>query len=567
MELLERHFEIALETPDGIDKLRELILLLAMQGKLVPQDSNEQPASELLKEIKAEKKKLITEGKIKKQNPLAPIKNNEIPYEVPISWEWIKLEEICTLITDGTHLTPSYTDAGIPFLSVKNLSSGTINFDDTKFISINEHKELTKRCKPEMHDILLTKIGTTGIAVTVNTEKEFSIFVSVALLKFLNRKVNPYFLENLINSPLVKKYSKEGTEGVGNKNLVLRKIREFIIPLPPLAEQKRIVAKIDQLMVLCDKLEVGRSERNQKRLTIHTATMNRFLSTPDKTTFNTAWDFITNNFEELYSVPKNVEELKKAILQLAVMGKLVPQDPNDQPASELLKAITAEKKKLIKEGKIKKQTSLPPIKANEIPYEVPKGWEWVRLGDILSKYGAGSTPIGGQRVYKDFGIMFLRSQNIWNDGLRIDRVARIDEEIHEKMSGTKVEANDILLNITGASIGRSSIFPSDIDEANVSQHVAILRTINIAVVPYLHLFIISPCFQKAIMEKQVGVSREGLSMAKLKDFYIPLPPLAEQKRIVTKIDQLLQLCNTLERQINNLTNKQVAIFNAVLAKV
>jgi type I restriction enzyme S subunit len=202
-----------------------------MQGKLVPQDPSDPPASELLKEIEVEKKKLIKEGKIKKQDPLPPIKPEEVPYALPAGWEWVRLGTVCTLITDGTHLTPKYIERGIPFISVKNLSSGELSFEDTKFISLDEHVELSKRCKPEQNDILLTKIGTTGIAVTVNADKEFSIFVSVALLKFINQKVYPYFLENLINSPLVRKYSKDGTEGVGNKNLVLRKIRDFIIPL------------------------------------------------------------------------------------------------------------------------------------------------------------------------------------------------------------------------------------------------------------------------------------------------------------------------------------------------
>lgn len=238
-----------------IDKLRQSILQEAVSGKLVSQDPNDEPASELLKKIKAEKEKLIREKRIRKENPLPPISKDEIPYKLPKNWEWVKLLDICYQITDGTHWTPNYVDRGVPFISVKDISQGKIDFSNTKHISEGEHKELIRRCKPEFQDILLTKVGTTGIAKVVDVKKEFSIFVSIALLKYPQRFVFPYYLENVINSPLVKKMSKEGTEGVGNKNLVLRKIKAFTIPLPPFPEQKRIVAKVDQLMKLCDELE------------------------------------------------------------------------------------------------------------------------------------------------------------------------------------------------------------------------------------------------------------------------------------------------------------------------
>ena len=246
-----------------IDKLRQSILQEAVSGKLVPQNPNDEPASELFKKIKAEKERLIKEKKIRKEKPLPSISKDEIPYELPKSWEWVKLLDICYQITDGTHWTPKYVDEGIPFISVKDISQGKIDFSNTKYISEEEHKELIRRCKPEFQDILLTKVGTTGIAKVVDVKKEFSIFVSIALLKYPQRFIFPYYLENVINSPLVKKMSKEGTEGVGNKNLVLRKIKVFTIPLPPLQEQKHIVAKVDQLMKLCDELEEQVKE-NQK---------------------------------------------------------------------------------------------------------------------------------------------------------------------------------------------------------------------------------------------------------------------------------------------------------------
>ncbi len=566
MKLLERHFEMAVETPDGIKKLRELILTLAMQGKLVPQDPNDQPASELLKEIETEKKKLIKEGKIKKQEHLSPIKPEMIPYELPKAWKWVYLSDISLRIHYGYTASANSNLDEVRLLRITDIQDNKVDWQNVPGCEIKE-KEI-EQYKLTQNDILIARTGgTVGKSFLVENINICAVFASYLIRVIPSKKYEVKYLKKFIESPYYWGQLYAKCSGTGQPNVNGTSLSSLLVPLPPLNEQKRIVAKIDQLMALCDKLEAERNERNKKRLTINTAAINRLLSSSNKTDFNNSWSFITKNFNELYSIPENVEELKKAILQLAVKGKLVSQDPNDQPASELLKEIEAEKKKLIKEGKIKKQELLSPIKQEEIPYKVPKGWEWVRLGSILSKFGAGSTPLGGSKVYQDTGIMFLRSQNIWNDGLKIDDVAKINEIIHNKMSGTKVLGNDVLLNITGASIGRSTVYPVNYEEANVSQHVAILRSYNMDIVAYLHKCIISPLFQNMIMYNQVGVSREGLSMNKLKSFLIPVPPLAEQIRIVVKVDQLTDLCNTLEQQINDSAEKQTVILNAVLANI
>lgn len=236
------------------DKLKKSILHYAIQGKLVPQDSSDEPASVLLSKIKAEKEKLIKEGKIKKEKPLPPITDSEKPFDIPDSWQWVRLGELATKFTDGTHSTPKYVLAGVPFLSVKDMSRGFLDFSNTKFISEEEHEILYKRCNPEKGDLLITKVGTTGIPVIVDTDKQFSLFVSVALMKFSKRYLDVNFLKELINSPLVQQQAQENTRGVGNKNWVLDDIRNTIVPLPPLNEQKRIVARIQELFSEIDKI-------------------------------------------------------------------------------------------------------------------------------------------------------------------------------------------------------------------------------------------------------------------------------------------------------------------------
>ncbi|MCH8295325.1 restriction endonuclease subunit S, partial [Candidatus Poribacteria bacterium] len=230
---------------------------------------------------------------------------------------------------------------------------------------------------------------------------------------------------------------------------------------------------------------------------------------------------------------------------------LVPQDPNDEPASELLKRIQTEKAGLMKRGKIRKEKPLPPIGQDETPFDLPKGWNWVRFGDLTQKLRSGSTPRGGKSVYQETGIKFIRSQNVWNDGLKLDNIAHITEEIQQKMHATIVKPKDILLNITGASIGRSALVLDDFDEGNVSQHVAIVRLVERSLRRYIHFYLISLMAQNAIMSAQVGISREGLSMAKLKQFIVPIPPLEEQKRIVAKVDQFMTLCDQLEARLKS----------------
>ncbi len=267
------------EKQDTLDKLntnfpsslKKSILQEAVQGKLVSQDPNDEPASVLLERIRAEKQKLIKEGKIKKDknesiiyrrdnshyeklNGIERCIDDEIPFEIPESWCWVRLGTVLQKLTDGAHSTPKYVESGIPFISVKDISNGKLGFANCKFITVEEHSELYKRCNPEKGDILLTKVGTTGIPVIVDTEEEFSLFVSVALLKFNQTMMYNKYLIALINSPLVQKQADKNTRGVGNKNWVMRDIANTLIALPPLFEQHRIVQKLNDIFLILKKL-------------------------------------------------------------------------------------------------------------------------------------------------------------------------------------------------------------------------------------------------------------------------------------------------------------------------
>ena len=565
MKLLERHFEMALAAPDGIKKLRELIVTLAMQGKLVPQDPADQPASELLKEIEAEKRRLVKEGKIKKQEPLPPIKPEEVPYEVPAGWEWVRLNDVFD-VRDGTHDTPKYTSSGIPLITSKNIYTGNLSFEDVKLISIEDHLKIKERSNVDMGDILFAMIGSIGNPVIVDTERAFSI-KNVALFKYYAPTLsdNRFLHKFLINAQL---HMKTISSGAVQSFVSLGFLRNYAFPLPPLAEQKRIVAKIDQLMVVCDKLEAERNERNQKRLILHWTAMNQLLSAADVPSFAVAWSFIVRNFGVLYSVPENVVELKKAILQLAVMGKLVPQDPADQPASELLKQIDAEKKKLIKEGKIKKQEPLPPIKPEEVPYEVPAGWEWVRLGDAIFNAMTGIDR-GKSLQSIEYQYPYFKMNNISNVGsCDYTQVTNINASQDER-NRYSLSDGDFLFNTRNSAelVGKTCVF-SRPDEENWLYNNNILK---IEFSPFVDNWFANRWFNSTIGKNELNKIKSATTnvaaiyQGKLMNFLLPFPPLAEQKRIVAKVDALMALCDELEQQLKDATSKQTDILNAAVA--
>ncbi len=242
----------------------------------------------------------------------------------------------------------------------------------------------------------------------------------------------------------------------------------------------------------------------------------------------------------------DTKKLRQKILDLAIRGKLVPQDPNDEPASILLERIKAEKERLIKEGKIKRskksaKTSDTPHYEN-LPFEIPDNWVWTTIEEICSKIGSGSTPRGSNYSVK--GIPFFRSQNVYNDRLVYDDIKYISEEVHQKMKGTEVLANDLLLNITGGSLGRCAVVPADFNCGNVSQHVCIMRSVLVEP-EYFHALVLSSYFAKSM--KITGSGREGLPKYNLEQMFFPLPPLTEQQRIITEIEYWFALLDQIEK--------------------
>ncbi|HMV38163.1 MAG TPA: restriction endonuclease subunit S, partial [Plasticicumulans sp.] len=249
--VLSEHLSLLAAAPDGIQKLRGLILELAVRGKLVPQDPNDEPASELLKRIAQERVWLEKEGVCKKAKAVPLFGKNELLFEAPQQWEWTRLGQLTMTITDGTHHTPTYLPSGVPFISVKDVDGATVSFADCRYISEAEHKQINQRCNPERGDMLLCRIGTLGRPTIVDTDRPFSLFVSVGLIKLPKTVGLSRYLHLVLSSPcLATQYDQIKAGGSHTNKLNLGDIPTLHIPVPPLAEQHRIVAKVDELMAL-----------------------------------------------------------------------------------------------------------------------------------------------------------------------------------------------------------------------------------------------------------------------------------------------------------------------------
>lgn len=495
----------------NVQDLKNSILQLAVQGKLVEQRAEEGTARELLEQIKLEKEQLIKDKKIKKSKPLPEITEDEIPFEIPESWEWVRLIDLCSLISDGTHKTPTYVEYGVPFISVKDISSGVMDFSNVKYITQEEHQKLISRCKPEMNDVLLCRIGTLGKAIKICTDKEFSIFVSLGLLKLIEADVADYIV-HVINSGYGYRWIDDNKVGGGThtNKINLDTLRGMPIPVPPLEEQHRIVAKIEEILPYIDQYDKAYTKLE---------------------TFN----------------KKFPENMKKSILQMAMQGKLVEQRPEEGTADELYEQIVAEKARLIKDGKIKKEKPLPDITEDEIPFEIPSSWKWVRFGEF-GNYKKG--PFGSELTKAIFVPKADNTIKVYEQKNAIQKNASLGDYyitrdyFESKMKGFELFPGDIIVSCAG-TIGETYIMPDGIEQGIINQALMRMKLMPSVYVEYFLIYFDVILKQTARKSSKGSAIKNIPPFDELKRYLVPLPPIEEQKRIVTKIEELLPYCDQL----------------------
>jgi type I restriction enzyme, S subunit len=564
MELLVRHFEAAFAAPDGIKKLRELILILAMQGKLVPQNPSDPPASDLLKAIDREKQSLMKDGNLKNSRPLPSVTEPERTFTLPDTWAWVRLGAVAQHNSGKTLDGSRNSGTSRDYITTSNLYWGRFELDSIRQMLIRD--EELERCTTKKGDLLVCEGGEAGRAAVWDRDTEVCFQNHIHRVRFYG-KISPYygfrFFEYLNVSGEIEKYRK----GVGIWNMSSKALASIPLPLPPIAEQLRIVKRIDELMARCDALEKLRQERDTQRLAVHTAAVRQLLNVADTDGHIQAREFLGRHFGELYAVKENVTELRKAILQLAVMGKLVPQDPNEPPASGLLKQIEKEKQRLVKEGKIREPKPLPPIAPEEIPYALPQGWAWVHFGEVAEFInGDRGKNYPNREEYVPEGIPWINTGHIEPDGTLTKReMYFITKEKFDSLNGGKIQPGDLVYCLRGATFGKTAIV-DPYTEGAIASSLMIIRPFQPVSNRYMYHYLVGPTGRKQILRFDNGSAQPNLSANSVRYYMYPLPPVGEQNRIVAKIDQLMSFCDAIEERIDAANETQSALLDAMMAQ-
>lgn len=561
IDLLFSNFDL-LNTSEKIQKLKQAILQLAVQGKLVPQEPNDEPASELLKRIKVEKEKLIKEGKLKKEKPLPPIPEAEMPYEIPNGWEWVRLGEL--------------TNFGITYKVDKKLlndKTWILYLEDIEKISSkllrkarhSERKFKSSSNQFQAGDVLYGKLRPYLDKVIVADEPGICSGEILPIRSHVG--IDSSYLRLTLKRPDYIDYVNDKIYGTKMPRLGTNDGRMALIPLAPTNEQKRIVEQVDELFSRADEIESSLKKADEEIVHLNKSALNQLLESKAEEEFKKNFEFIVEQFDLLYSDERNVKELRQAILQLAVQGKLVPQNPNDEPSSELIKRTNAEKEKLIKEGKLKKQKPLPPISKDEIPYELPAGWRWIRMGDIKIDAFTGLERARNEQS-NNLTYAYFKMNNIRITGecdfLDISRVNASSEEVKRY----QLLDNDFLFNTRNSYelVGKTCVFKNQINEITLFNNnilkIVLPSEIDTA---YINFWFISPNGRQLLNKlKSFTTNVAAIYQNKLMSFIVPLAPKEEQLHIVMKVQELTKLCDELESKIIKSKEESERLTDAIL---
>ena len=491
------------------EQLKASILQYAIQGKLVEQRPEEGTGEELYQQIQAEKQRLIQEKKIKKEKPLAEISEDEIPFDIPESWKWVRWGNLSFSIQYGYN-APAKKSGRIRMVRISDIQDGKVVWDSVPFCDIKEVEIPTYLLS--INDILFARTGgTVGKSYIVKEIPEEAIYAGYLIRTRYSDMLCPEYLYYFMQTHLYWTQLRNGTIATAQPNCNGQTLSKMILPLPPLAEQKRIVAKIEELLPLVDRYAASYEKLEQ---------------------FNA----------------KFPEDMKKSILQYAIQGKLVEQRAEEGTGEELYRQIQAEKQRLIQEKKIKKGKPSMGIFEDEIPFDIPESWKWVRLSQIATlENGDRSSKYPVESDYVDFGVPFFGAKDMDGAVMSFENVRYISEAKFSELGNGKLQDKDFICLLRG-SVGKCAIFVADERHHTgfVCAQMVIIRCSDVAVSDYLRVYLSSPYYLRYIDAKVTGTAVRQLPAKELSNVLIPLPPLAEQKRIVTKIEELLPLCKRLK---------------------
>ncbi|WP_031435056.1 restriction endonuclease subunit S [Methylomarinum vadi] len=532
------------QTAYGIKKLRELILELAVRGKLVPQDPNDEPASVLLEKIAEEKTRLVKEGKIKKPKALTEIDEDEKPFELPDGWEWVRVGDVCVLENgDRSKNYPNKSllvESGIPFVNAGHLQNGRINRDDMTFITEARYN-LLKSGKFSDGDILFCLRGSLGKSAIIEGFDKGAIASSLVIIRLFDG-LDRLYLHNYFDSPFSYRMIKLYDNGTAQPNLSATDLGKFLVPLPPPLEQHRIVAKVDELMALCDQLEQQQTDSIAAHQTLVETLLKTLTDSENAEQLAQNWAILSEHFDTLFTTDHSIAQLKQTIQQLAVMGKLVPQIPSEESAAVLL--------------------GDHQIFPDSVPWNLPVGWAWSSFG-MIGKVQGGGTPRKTNPEFWNGQIPWVSPKDMKVDVIE-DAQDHISEVAIENSATRLIPISSLLIVVRGMILAHS--FPTAIS----SVPLAINQDMK-AVTPFrsdlINMLLLLTKGMKSEILRLVQRSTHGtckLLTEELLALPIPIPPLDEQHRIVAKVDELMALCDQLQTQINKGQTTQIHLADAIV---
>ena len=558
-EQLLTHFDRIADAPDAVPRLRRFILDLAVRGRLMPQDPNDEPASELLKRIAVEKARLVKAGEAKESKSRRDNMADE-PFTLPASWQWVALGNLF-LYDAGIKRDPKTLIREFWLLELEDVEKDT----GTLLTRVTAAERESKSTKSEFRvdDILYGKLRPYLNKVLVADKPGYSTTEIVAIRPYI--ALCSRYCALALRRPDFVDYVTRLGQGTKMPRLRTEDAAVAPFPLPPLAEQHRIVAKVDELMALCDRLEAARTERETTRNWLTAASLAR-LNAPDAdpAAFRKDAAFALDNLTPLTTRPNQVTTLRQTILNLAVRGKLVPQDPNDEPASELSERLNSKRVQLVESGDIRK--SKTPSIMDEPPFDIPSSWKWLSLAEIAQfENGDRSKNYPSGSDIATAGVPFFSTKNVSDYAVKFDQMDFISEEKFQSLRSGKVRDLDILITLRG-SVGKLGLFRATerFTTGFINAQLIIVRMFDPDSVYFCATFMKSQVFVDQISYKSSGSTTPQLSATQLAEVIIPLPPLSEQRRIVAKVDELTALCDRLEASLTTGEETRRRLLESVL---
>ncbi len=549
----------------GIKKLRELILELAVHGKLVEQYPSDTPADQLLERIAERRKELIAAKKIKNSKPLSPVAPDETPSELPAGWAWTRLGSIAE-INPRNAGEDTLEASFIPMPLVTTSYHGEHGDEPRNWGEIK--KGYTHFANG---DVGLAKITpcfeNSKAAVFRNLRNGIGAGTTeLHVARPLSSAINPYFLLLFLKSP---RFLTEGervmTGSAGQKRVPKDYFSETPLPLPPTEEQHRIVQKVDELMALCDRLEQQSSDQLEAHETLVDTLLGTLTQSENATELADNWTRLAAHFDTLFTTEQSIDKLKQTILQLAVMGRLVEQDEGNESATELLTGIERYKQELIDAKQIKPPKKLPAITPEETVFDIPRNWQWVKFGELgLFINGDRSKNYPNKEEYVERGVAWINTGHIEPDGtLTKTQMNFITREKFDSLRSGKIEPTDLVYCLRGATFGKTA-FVTPYEEGAIASSLMIIRPYLPAMRSYIYRYLTSPLGRSQIFRFDNGSAQPNLSANSVMMYAFPLPPLAEQHRIVQKVDELMALCDQLKERINQASETRCQLAEAVV---